>query len=272
MRGGRYIHVPLTSSLHHTVMNSLKVRLRAFGLHLSVSLAVAILAAGLVFGLWYPYPYREVSGGRELFLLLMGVDVAMGPTITFLLFTPLKKKRRELMLDCTLIGVLQVAALCYGLWSVSVARPAHLVFEYNRFSVIHANQVPEPLLSRVSPGIVALPWTGPTLLSLRPFHNEQERLDATMAALQGMALAGRVDLWQPYADARETVLNASKPLLELKQRFPDIVSRADDVLKRADRSWERGAYLPLVGRKVVWTVVIDNQSADILGFLPVDPF
>ena len=269
---GRYIHVPLTSSLHHTVMNSLKIRLRAFGLHLGLSLAVAILAAGLVFGLWYPYHYREVSGGRELFLLLMGVDVVMGPTITFLLFNPLKKKRRELMLDCTLIGLLQVAALCYGLWSVSVARPVHLVFEYNRFSVAHANQVPDPLLGRVPPGIVALPWTGPTLLSLRSFHNEQERLDATMAALQGMALAGRVDLWQPYADAREAVLSTSRPLLEFKQRFPHIVSQADDVLKRADRSWERGAYLPLVGRKVVWTVVIDNQSAEILGFLPVDPF
>lgn len=253
-------------------MNSLKIRLRAFGLHLSLSLAVAILAACLVFGLWYPYPYREVSGGRELFLLLMGVDVVIGPTITFLLFNPLKKKRRELLLDCTLIGLLQVAALCYGLWSVSVARPVHLVFEYNRFSVAHANQVEDPLLGRVPPGIVALPWTGPTLLSLRSFHNEQERLDATMAALQGMALAGRVDLWQPYADARAAVLSASKPLLELKQHFPDIVDQADDVLKRAGRSWERAAYLPLVGRKVVWTVVVDNQSAEIIGFLPVDPF
>ncbi len=93
-----------------------------------------------------------------------------------------------------------------------------------------------------------------------------------MAALQGMALAGRVDLWQPYADARAAVLSASKPLLELKQHFPDIVDQADDVLKRAGRSWERAAYLPLVGRKVVWTVVVDNQSAEIIGFLPVDPF
>ena len=42
-------------------------RLRASGIHLALSLVVAGLAALFVFGIWYPYPYREISGGRELF-------------------------------------------------------------------------------------------------------------------------------------------------------------------------------------------------------------
>ena len=28
-----------------------------------------------MFGLWFPYPYGELAGGRQLFLLLLGVDV-----------------------------------------------------------------------------------------------------------------------------------------------------------------------------------------------------
>ena len=44
------------------------------------------MAAGLVFALWYPYPYREISGGRELFLIVVAVDVIMGPLLTLAVF------------------------------------------------------------------------------------------------------------------------------------------------------------------------------------------
>ena len=43
-------------------------QLRAAGLHLLLSLAVATLAAVL----WYPGIYRLLAGGGELFLLVVG--------------------------------------------------------------------------------------------------------------------------------------------------------------------------------------------------------
>ena len=49
--------------------------------HLGLSLAVAALAAALVFFVWYPYPYNEVSGGRELFFLVVAVDVVAVPRV-----------------------------------------------------------------------------------------------------------------------------------------------------------------------------------------------
>ena len=61
-------------------------RLKASGIHLILSLIIAALAALLVFGIWYPYPYREISGGRELFLLVVSVVVILGPLITLAVF------------------------------------------------------------------------------------------------------------------------------------------------------------------------------------------
>ena len=66
-----------------------------------------------MFGWWYPYPYRELSGGRELFALVVAVDVVLGPLITLVIFNP-AKTRRHLVMDFTVIGLLQVAALAYG--------------------------------------------------------------------------------------------------------------------------------------------------------------
>jgi hypothetical protein len=106
-------------------------RFSAATIHLGLSLLVAALAALLVFLVWYPYPYREISGGRDLFLLLVAVDVIMGPLLTLTIFN-LKKPKGELRRDLAVIGLLQLAALGYGLCTMAVARPVHLVFEIPR--------------------------------------------------------------------------------------------------------------------------------------------
>ena len=85
--------------------NSLPSRLKASGIHLGISLTVALLAALLVFGLWYPYPYREMSGGRELFLIVVAVDVILGPLITLAVFNRAKPSR-ELKRDLVMVALM----------------------------------------------------------------------------------------------------------------------------------------------------------------------
>lgn len=246
-------------------------RLRACGIHFGISLLIALLASVLVFWLWYPYPYRDISGGRELFLLVVTVDVLLGPLITLAVFNR-AKTWRVLRQDLATVGMIQLAALGYGLWTVFVARPVHMVFEYDRFRVVHAIEVPTELLAKTPPGVNALPLMGPTLLSLRPFKDAQEKMDATLAALQGLTLASRPDLWQPYTAAVDDIRKQAKPVAALKLRFAAQASAIDAVLAGTGRPPETLAYLPMVGRKSFWTVFIDPVSAEVLAFMPLDSF
>lgn len=246
-------------------------RFRAAGLHLVISLGIAALAAALVFGVWYPYPYRDISGGRDLFLLLMTVDVTLGPLMTLVVFNR-AKPRPELRRDLALVGLLQLAGLVYGLWSVCLARPVHLVFEIDRFRVVHAVDVPLKMIDKAPPDIDALPLSGPTLLSVRPFKSSQEMADATLVALQGVALGARPDLWQSYPAAREQVLRAAKPIERLKTRFAPRAPEIDAVISRAGRQAADTVYVPLVGRKSFWTVFIDATTAEVVAFMPLDSF
>ena len=66
--------------------------LKAASWHVLCSVGVALLAAAVVFGLWYPFPYRDLSGGRELFFLVVAVDVVCGPLLTLVLFNPAKPR------------------------------------------------------------------------------------------------------------------------------------------------------------------------------------
>ncbi len=246
-------------------------RLGAAGVHLVLSLGIAALAAALVFGVWYRYPYRELSGGRDLFVLLMTVDVVLGPLMTLIVFNT-AKPWRELRRDLALIGLVQLAGLAYGLWIVCVARPVHLVFEIDRFRVIHATDIPSDLMDKVPAGVEALPLTGPTLLAVRAFRSRPEEVDATMAALQGIALAARPDLWEPYSAARQNVLHAARPVERLRARFASRAPEIDRVLSGAGRQAATTAYLPLVGRKSFWTVFIDPATAEVVAFMPLDSF
>ena len=54
-------------------------RLAAAGLHLLASAAVAAAMALLIFRLWYPPPFNVIAGGATLFMLIVSVDVVLGP-------------------------------------------------------------------------------------------------------------------------------------------------------------------------------------------------
>jgi hypothetical protein len=229
----------------------LKSRLLAAGMHFGISVAIAALAAWLVFEIWYPYPYREISGGRELFFIVVTVDVILGPLLTLAVFD-VKKSAKTLRLDLAVIGLFQLAALLYGLWTVMVVRPVHLAYEMDRFRVIHAIEIPKEELKQAPPEFQRLPLMGPILLSLRDFKDDKERSDATLTAL---------------AHAR--------PLAELKARFPDRIAEIDDALKSASRARDAGAstgYIPMIGRKDFWTALVDTRSAEVIAFVPIDSF
>ena len=252
-------------------MNKVKDRLGASGIHLGISLCVAVVAAALVFGLWYPYPYGEISGGRELFFLVVAVDVIMGPLITLAIFNR-AKPRRELLIDFTVVGLLQLAALGYGLWTVFAARPVHLVFEYSRMTVVHAIDVDADLLAKAPTSLQKLPVTGPTVIALRPFKNPAEQFDATMAAFEGFPLAARSDLWQAYEPVRADVLKEAKPVAELRARFSNQAAQIDRAIAATGKPVTDLRYLPLLSRKTAWTVLLDTTTAEPLGYLPLDSF
>ncbi len=245
-------------------------RLKAFGIHFSISLSIAALAGLLVFLVWYPQPYREISGGRELFLILVTVDVILGPLLTLSIFDR-KKSRQALAFDFTAIGLTQLAALGYGLWIVFAARPVHLVFEYDRFRVVHAIEIPQELLPKTPAGIEPLPLTGPTTLSIR-HATASEKADIVMAELAGVPAATRPDFWQPYEVARSAVLQQAKPVNELKKRFPAQSSLIDRGIDAAGRPADKLLYLPLVGRKEFWTAFIDPETTQVLTAIPLDPY
>ncbi len=240
----------------------LRRRARAAGFHLLISAAVAAAAAALVFGVWFPGIYRKVAGGRDLFILVASVDMVLGPMLTFAVFN-LKKGWPHLRRDLAVIGVIQVAALVYGLVTVYGARPVAMVFESDRFRVVTVVQVEMQELPRAPPAYRRLPLTGPWLLGARPPTAGDEANEALFKALRGVDRAQRPLFWQPYADSAEEALGRARPLATLLAKYPDL---ADDVKARLQvlKVDETSAkFLPLMGRGGDWVAILDSAGQPV---------
>ena len=139
-------------------------------------------------------------------------------------------------------------------------------------AVVHAVDVDPKLLSEAPPELQSLPLTGPTLLSLRAFKTADEQMTSTLQAAQGLAQAAQPGLWQPYSTARADILKEAKPVAQLKSRFPNQAAAIDSVVAKSGLGADKLAYLPMLGRKDAWTVLIDSANAQPVGFLPIDSF
>ncbi len=118
-------------------------KLRAFATHLALSAALFAGVLSLVVGLWYPPPLFWIDGGLQITLLAAGVDIALGPLLTFVVYRPGK---RTLIVDLAVIALIQAAALGWGVMTLRAERPllaAFIGYPQNRFFAVTAKQLGE---------------------------------------------------------------------------------------------------------------------------------
>lgn len=245
-------------------------RLRAAAIHLGISVGIAAGVAIAVLAIWYPGWYAIAAGGSNLFWLVVGVDVALGPMLTLLVFDT-SKRHGELVRDLAVIAVLQMCALGYGLHVVFDARPVALVFEVDRFRLVAANEVRVEELRTAAAAYHSLPLVGgPWLLGTRGARPGTEQLDAIDLALHGYDISQRPSFWQSYTDSRAAALARSRPAAVLLEHYPSRRVELEGLLTALRLPVSEARFLPLVGHRD--GVVFLSGSGEVAGFAAVDGF
>ena len=216
-------------------MKPLKTRWSTFLTHLGLSAIVAIIVIGLVFFIWYPAPLYEAQGVTQIFLLLLSVDISIGPLITLLTYKP---TIGFLKFDLPVIILLQVVALLYGMHTVFEARPAFIVFNKNNFSAVRMLDLDAASLqlAQTNHNEAAIPsWFGPRwVAAIRP--NDAKRLNEVLfSKIDWNQLP---DSFAPLMQAKEQMLNKAHTLQELRSLHEN-----DDKIQNKLNT------LPIMGKK-----------------------
>lgn len=246
-------------------------RFQAFRTHLIGSALVALLSAALVFLLWYPAPLPLATGVTDIFLLLLAVDVSVGPVITLIVFNAAKK---ELKRDLLIVLLLQVSALLYGMHTVFVARPVYAVYNTDRFDLVYANDLTPEKLEKVSlPKFKSPPLLGPDIIAARRPNDAKERNEIMFSAVAGGDDVPQLpQFYIPYVEAQSQAIKRAQPIEALREFNRDRRAEVDTLLQRHAKRPGGIGFLPLKGKVADLSVIVTLDTAEVLEIVPLKPW
>jgi hypothetical protein len=118
----------------------MKFRLKALGLHLSASACALSLILGALYLGWYYWPGWALTEVTHVVVVMVGVDVVVGPLLTFVI-AHANKPRRDLVRDIAMIVAVQLCALIYGTVSLWNGRPLYYAYSETVLQLVQAYDI-----------------------------------------------------------------------------------------------------------------------------------
>lgn len=243
-------------------------RIRAASYHLAISALIAALTVAIMLAVWYPPPLFGAMGGQLLLVLIVGVDIAIGPLITLIVFNP---RKRELAFDLATVAVLQLCALAYGVYAMHAGRPAFIAFTEDRFSVVSAASLENEALKKARPKFRAPSWSGPVLVAVEMPTDIAARNEIVFASLGGLGAEHLPQYYVPYAEKIEQVLRAARPLDRLNVGSDKERAELAEAIARTRRPPDELRFLPMHAERTQLTALVDAKSGALLEMVAARP-
>lgn len=239
-------------------------RINFFLGHLFISVLIALITIYVVFLWWYPSPLAQAVDVTHIFLILLVVDVVIGPILGLLVY---KEGKKSLKFDLIVIILLQLCALCYGIYSIEQGRPAWLVYNVDRFELVRRNEIVDQNMNQVQPQFQHPSWLKPQFVATEFSNNPQQRNNDMFAEiLAGISIAQRPERYVELNKAKKQ-MHQREQKLELLQQY----NNKSDVEKILAKYPQATAFLPMKASTVDMTVLID-QKANVVKIVDLRPW
>ncbi|WP_201608154.1 TfpX/TfpZ family type IV pilin accessory protein [Psychrobacter okhotskensis] len=245
----------------HYDVELFKDKLKAFFIHLAISLLMVLAAYFLINLLWYPTPLFKATDVSKIFIMILLIDLILGPLLTFVVY---KKNKKTLKMDLTVIVLIQLSALAYGLYSVYQARPVWIAYVVDRFELVRANDILE-----VDESTYYLPKLGPEYIYVDLSRlNASEKLDSILdETTYNISPAQRPKFYNEYDLAKPLIIKNSKDIIILN----DYNNQAD-VENTTKKYPQADSFLPLKANAVDMTALIDRDTGKVIEIVDLRPW
>jgi hypothetical protein len=208
-------------------------------------------------------------GGSQLVLLVVGVDVVIGPLITLIIY---KAGKKGLKFDLSVIGFLQSAALAYGVSIAAQARPVYSVFVVDRFATVAANAFDQAEQAQVKRDeLKSLPWLGPKVVGAVKPADKAEAERVLFAIAEGKDLQQFPQHYVPYAEVAAEAGRRAQPI-ETLRRFNRERSAEIDAFLASHGVTERDVgFVPMRTRRAELSTIV-RRNGEIVGTLNLNPW
>ncbi len=237
-------------------------RVKFFIFHLTVSLFITLIAFSLVFFVWYPAPLAKAVGVTHIFLMMLAIDSIIGPMLGLLVY---KEDKKTLKFDLSVIILIQIVALYYGIYSIAQGRPVWLIYSFDRIELVRNNDIQQQL--NVKPEYQYPTWTGPKYAGVLISKDIKQKQSDMFNAVFGLTLAKQPDRYVDFQQVQQDIQRYALDLKQLnqfnnKQDLNDILNKYPD----AD------AFIPLKANAVDMTVLINKEKGEVVKIVDLRPW
>ncbi|MFC2994371.1 TfpX/TfpZ family type IV pilin accessory protein [Acinetobacter sichuanensis] len=244
----------------------LKDKIKAFLVHLIVSIFIALTCLAIIYFIWYPEPLYKATGITKIFLLMVGIDIILGPLLTLIIY---KKDKKSLKFDLAIIILIQISALIYGVYKVSEGRPIWIVYNIDRFDLIRVNDIENINSSNKDSDYNKFSLFGPQYVNAQiPLDDIKARNQILFDELEkGVSPSQRVELYRPLETAKLKMQEKAQALDGLKAFNEAIkVKKVIELYPQAD------AWLPLRANAVDMVVLINKEKGEVVKIVDLRPW
>jgi len=237
--------------------------------HLWPSILLLAVIGGVTLFIWYPYPFLQIQDSSKFALLLVLAGGFIGPALTWLVYT---KGKRDLIIDLSVIVIIQLAAVAWGANALFQNRPYFMIFTVDRFEVLSRREVDTTGIN--DPKLLDKPVVGPIMLYAN--MPKDERLFQEF--LQGVMFEGKPDLqfrpefWSRYTERQQLALQQSLALIKLQNARPKSVNAIDKLVEKNGGDINKLNFVPVMLKNAHFAAILDAESGEIVDSIAIDPW
>lgn len=246
----------------------LKQKLLASSIHFAFSFLAIVAFLSVVWFIWFAPPYFELEGATDLLIIMIGVDVVLGPLMTMILY---KKGKKGLLFDLGFVVTVQVVALLYGAITFYSERPQYIVFAVDRFEVANASlvEIEKIQYKELKYGLFTKP-----IMVYAKFPTDLEERNALLfeAMTGGPDLAQRADLYHPIQGYYDEIMLKGISLQTQLKYSRSLTEQLQAILAKHHVQQQDVVFIPLQGRMKIMTLVFNQTTHEVLGILDIHAY
>ncbi len=243
-----------------------KSKLKASVTHLMLSAIVIGTLLTFVHLYWYPGVIANIAGLSAIVIIMVAIDLTLGPLLTFIVYKPGKQ---GLAFDLAVIGVFQIAALAYATHTIYEGHPIYITYAADRFTLITANEV-DPQQAKLEV-FKKSKLTGPSIAYAKQPDNPKKAEKIMFDVLAGAPdIDKRPEL---YESIDKHLVDVFAKSIDPEKMLKHEATKAE-LMKFIDKHGhqDKFAYLPLSGqgKDVIWA--LDKKTGKPVDVININPW
>lgn len=233
--------------------------------HFSLSCFIALIILIWVFFVWYPFPLAKAVGVTHIFLMLLAIDVIIGPFLGLLVY---KESKKTLKFDLSVIILIQICALVYGVYSIAQGRPVWLAYNVDRIELIRNNEIIQDHLDQAQTQFQHPSWLKPQYVGVEFAKDANQRGDDLFAeALGGISIAQKPERYVEIEKVKSKIQKHAQDLVLLPQYNNKAL--VEKILAQYPQA---NAFVPLKANAVDMTVLINKEKGEVVKIVDLRPW